>query len=295
MSRNRRKYDSDDKHSHIRYLLAERCRLELDNGDYDNSNLIARDFLWLYPDDRDGINKLKSLFTTIGNKLFDEKNRDEIHNFITPLIESAPFVTDSFEKQVISSLAVDLEEHYTSLALKHFLNGQYQSAMPYCSFVLLLNMNHQKARLLNYMIHRSIFADYQQKSGNYALSESYYLAFERNLLLVTVIQNLVRKGVVLFIDKIVGHCELKRKRICFRNVKPIKGASLVRIGYTMEQEDVSMVITRLDEECLFNVFYLTGSRKTQVKLEDFVGNDLSNLFRTREISPEEYETTSVAC
>ncbi len=289
-----RKYPFGDKHSHLKHLLLESCQIELDKANYDDAYLVAQNFLWLYPDDQDSINKLKVLFTTMGNKLFDEKNQDEIHNFITPLIKKAPFVADAFEKQVISSLSIDLEEHYTSLAFRYFLNGQYQSALPYSSFVLLLNIGHKKAKLLTYMIHRSIFMNYQKTSGDYALSESFYLIVESNLILVTVLYDLVRRGILLFLDKIVGRCELKRKKICFKNLRTQNNKPLIKIGYLFEQKDISIVITHLDEGDLVNFFYVIGSKKTQIRLEDFMGNDISSLIKGREISPDEYEIMSVA-
>lgn len=290
----RLKYDPQDKHAHIRYLLLRRCEIELDKGNYADARLLAQDFLDLYSDHSDEIQKLTQLFIGVGNNLFGEKNHTKIRSFIATLVERAPFTTDCFDKSVITELSINLEEHYGSLSFSQFINGQFNSALASCGFVLLLNMHNSRARLLNYMIHRSIFMEHQRKTGNYGLSESFYFLFENSLIFLTLLYDLKRNGRMLFLNKLVGRCDLTSAKYYLKGVRTHDDRPLIKVGFLIKEDDVSTVLTHSDEGHLFDIFYVAGTAKPQIRLEDFLGNDMTHLMIAKGVSAEEYKLMAAA-
>lgn len=283
-----------DKHAHLKFMLFDGLLYDLKNEDYDGAFLMVQCFLWLYPEDIEGKEKLKGAFIDVGDRLFKEKNKDKIHDYITAFIKDSPVIRNSIEKDIISSLEINLEDHYLELSYALFMNGQYNKAMPLCAFVLLLNIENKHARILNYMIHKAIFQDNQIKTGNYSLNESYYLTVENNLLLVNLIYDVSKKGTFLFVNKIVGQGKISRGKYAIRNIKTKDDKILICYCHHIQHNEISMLLTNIDNEYLFNIYYVKGSKNPKITLENFLGNDLTEMIKKIKINPEEYELLNVA-
>jgi len=90
MAEEKIKYNFSDKHSHLKYLLLNRCKIELDKENYENANSVGINFLWLYPDDKKGKEKLIEIFISKSILLINSKKYDDALWLLRMVLSDSP-------------------------------------------------------------------------------------------------------------------------------------------------------------------------------------------------------------